>query len=346
MGEGADRATMSEGRMREGPAVDVSVLVPIKDEAASIERLTDEVRTVLDGRPPDDIGGTVWELVFVDDGSQDGSWEEISRLAKADDRVRGLRLRRNFGKSAALAAGLESSTGRIIVTIDGDLQDDPAEVPGMLDRLAEPCDLVAGHKADRRDPLSKRIASKLFNFITGIVTGLRLRDHNCGLKVGRREVFEYVPLYGEMHRFVAAVSHAQGFRVVEHSVNHRARQHGKSKFGLERYLRGALDLLTVVTLTRFNRRPAHLFGGLGAIAGTVGMACLLYLTGVWFFTDEPIGTRPLLLFGVLLVLLAVQMLSLGLLAELLVHREASRDDMTHHVVASAGGHEDEGSATS
>lgn len=333
MGDGSGRTVDAEPGQGCDLDVAVSILIPVKDEAVSLQRLTDEIRDVLDRCAAGDIPRNEWEIIFVDDGSQDGSWGEILRLAKADNRVRGLRLRRNFGKSAALAAGLRASTGGIIITVDGDLQDDPAEIPGMLARLDEPCDVVAGHKADRRDPLSKRLPSKFFNLVTGLVTGLRLRDHNCGLKVARREVLEQVPLYGEMHRFVAAVSHAQGFRVVEHSVNHRPRAHGTSKFGFERYLRGALDLLTVVTLTRFNRRPAHLFGGMGMAAGMVGMACLLYLTGVWFFTDEPIGTRPLLLLGILLVLLAVQMLSLGLVAELLVHREASRDDMARHVIS-------------
>ena len=324
------------GAVREVPvddAVAISVLVPVRDEAESLEQLVAEVRTALDSREEDGPVGAGWELILVDDGSADASWDEIVRLSASEPRVRGLQLRRNFGKSAALAAAVEATNGDVLVTIDGDLQDDPAEVPDMIARLTDPADLLAGHKAERRDPLSKRLPSKLFNAVTGLITGLKLRDHNCGLKVARREVFEGVPLYGEMHRFLAAISHAQGFRVVEHSVNHRPRIHGNSKFGLERYLRGAIDLLTMVTLTRYGRRPAHLFGGVGLLSGTVGMACLLYLTGVWFLTDDPIGTRPLLLFGILLVLLAVQMFGIGLLAEFLVHRDASHDDVSRHVVA-------------
>ena len=307
-----------------GDAPRLSVLVPIKDERPALEQLVTEIGAALDGdSAPADL---TWEAVLIDDGSVDGSWEEIARLAADDPRIRGLRLRYNAGKSAALAAGLRVASGDIIATLDGDLQDDPAELPGMVARLDDEVDLVAGHKAERRDPLTRRLASGVFNRITGLVTRLRLHDHNCGLKVGRREVFESVPLYGEMHRFLAAVSHARGFHVVEQPVNHRPRPYGSSNFGLERYLRGGLDLLTIITLTRYSRRPAHLFGGLGALTGTIGMLCLLYLTGVWFFTDDPIGTRPLLLFGVLAVLFSVQLLSVGLLAELIVNRDARLED--------------------
>jgi glycosyltransferase involved in cell wall biosynthesis len=315
--------------------VELSVLVPVKDEVASLAQLTAEITAALDGRVPDEVAGATWELLFVDDGSADGSWDEIVRLGNLDERVRGLRLRRNLGKSAALAAGLEASTGRIIATLDGDLQDDPAELPGMIARLGRDADLVAGHKAQRKDPLGKRLPSKVFNLVTGAVTGLKLHDHNCGLKVARREVFTSVRLYGEMHRFLASISHAQGFRVVEQPVNHRPRQHGRSKFGLERYARGGLDLLTVLTLTRYSRRPAHLFGGVGIVVGVIGMAILLYLSGVWLLTDRAIGSRPLLLMGVLFVILAVQLTSLGLIAEMIVSRDARDEDPLRHVMQRA-----------
>jgi glycosyltransferase involved in cell wall biosynthesis len=311
--------------------VDVSLLVPVKDERGSLARLATEVTTAMDAQPAGGATGDRWELIFIDDGSTDGSWAEITRLSEADARIRGIRLRRNFGKSAALSAGFAASTGAVIVTLDGDLQDDPAEIPGMIARLAEPADLVAGYKAHRRDPLGKRLPSKVFNAVTGLVTGLRLNDHNCGLKVARREVFASTPLYGEMHRYFAAISHAQGFRVVEQAVHHRPRLHGRSKFGLERYARGALDLLTVMSLTRYTHRPAHLFGGFGLTIGLLGMAILVYLSGVWVFTDQAIGNRPLLLLGVLLVLLAMQMVSLGLVAEMMVNREVVREDPLRHV---------------
>ncbi|NEE01228.1 glycosyltransferase family 2 protein [Phytoactinopolyspora halotolerans] len=311
--------------------VDISVLVPVKDEVASLEQLTDEIARTLDARPADDVAGEAWEVIFVDDGSSDGSWEEILRLSTRDSRIRGLRLRRNFGKSSALAAGFAASTGRVIVTLDGDLQDDPAEIPGMIARLAGPVDLVAGHKANRRDPLGKRLPSKVFNRVTGMVTGLKLHDHNCGLKVARREVFARTPLYGEMHRYFAAISHAQGFRVVEQPVNHRPRQHGHSKFGFERYARGGLDLLTILSLTRYTHRPAHLFGGVGVVMGLAGFGILAYLSALWLFTDQAIGDRPLLILGVLLMLLAMQLISLGLLAEMITNREVSREDPLRYV---------------
>lgn len=305
--------------------VDISVIVPVLNEEESLSQLTEEVAGSLDSWVSGD-GGTSWELIFVDDGSTDGTWDEVLRLAATDPRVWGLRMRRNYGKSAALSAGVRASRGEIVATLDGDLQDDPTELPGMIERLAEPADLVAGHKAQRRDPLGKRLASRVFNSITSFVTGLKLHDHNCGLKVGRREVFESAPLYGEMHRYFAAISHTNGYKVVEQAVNHRPRQHGHSKFGLERYARGGLDLLTVVALTRFSRRPAHLLGGTGLALGTIGMFILIYLSGIWLFTDQAIGNRPLLLMGVLLVLVAVQLTSLGLLAEMIVNREVLETD--------------------
>jgi glycosyltransferase involved in cell wall biosynthesis len=313
----------------------LSILVPVKDEAPSLVQLADEVTAALDA--PDATTLQAWELILIDDGSSDGSWEVMRELAARDGRIRGLRLRRNFGKSAALAAGLAEARGDAIATMDGDLQDDPAELPAMLASLDASTDLVAGYKEDRKDPLGKRLPSKVFNRVTSMVTGLRLRDHNCGLKLGRREVFENVPLYGEMHRFLAAIGHAQGFRVAERTVHHRPRLHGTSKFGLERYARGGLDLLTVVTLTRYNRRPAHLFGGVGLVCGAVGTLILLYLTGLWAIAGQSIGNRPLLLLGVLLILLSVQLASVGLLAELLVSQQARSEDHQRHVIGRVAG---------
>lgn len=312
-------------------SVDISVLVPVKDEAESLAQLVAEVREALDHTTG--TRTSTWELILIDDGSADGSWDQICELGANDARVKGLRLRRNFGKSAALAAGIEVARGDVIATMDGDLQDDPNELPGMIERVGDGADLVTGHKVDRKDPLSKRVPSKLFNWATGLITGLRLKDHNCGLKVGRRSVFLSTPLYGEMHRYFAAISHAQGFEVVEQAVNHRPRVHGSSKFGFERYVRGGLDLLTVITLTRYHRRPLHLFGGLGLILGLLGVIILLYLSGVWFIFDQPIGNRPLLLLGALLVMVALQLASVGLLAELIANQGAKSEDTLRHVVA-------------
>ncbi|QUH01013.1 glycosyltransferase family 2 protein [Saccharopolyspora erythraea] len=307
---------------RRPSAPEVSLLAPAKNEAESLPLLFAEIRTAMESQH------RTWELLVVDDGSTDESWRVIAEQAAADPRFRGIRLRRNFGKAAALAAGVAEVRGALLVTIDADLQDDPAEIPRLLDELDDGADLVSGHKAQRKDPLGKRLPSKFFNWMTGMITGLRLADHNCGLKAARTEVYRRVPLYGELHRYIPALAYQLGYRVRERAVNHRPRLHGRSKYGFERYVRGALDLLTVVALTRYGRRPAHLFGGLGLLLGTIGTLILLYLTGVWVFTEQSIGTRPLLTLGMLLEIFAVQMVSLGLLAELVLHRTGRDRDVT------------------
>lgn len=301
------------------PALDVSVIIPVLDEEATIETITDEIDAVL-GK----LSELSYEIVFVDDGSRDTSWKVIAGLAAERAPVRGIRLRRNLGKAAALKVGVGASTGRIVVTMDADLQDDPAELPRFLEELDAGFDLVSGWKRDRKDPIGKRLPSKIFNSTTNVVTGVSLHDHNCGFKAARREVYEQVPLYGELHRYVPVTAYNLGYRIGEIPVNHRPRTHGKSKYGLERYVRGFLDLLTVLMLTRYGRRPGHLFGGLGVIFGMVGFAILTYLTGVWVFTDHAIGTRPLLFLGILLEVLAVQLISLGVLSELIQSRTADR----------------------
>lgn len=301
--------------------VEISVLVPVKNEEATLATLTKELAAAFAAHPE-----STYELLFVDDGSTDRSWAVMCELADEFEHVRAIRLRRNFGKAAALAAAVSEARGERVVTMDGDLQDDPAEIPRLLAELDEGTDLVSGHKADRKDPLSKRLPSKLFNKVTGVITGLPLKDHNCGLKAARTEVYRSVPLYGELHRYIPALAHQQGYRVSELAVNHRPREHGVSKYGFERYVRGAIDLMTVVTITKYGRRPAHLFGGLGLVFGAVGFLVLLYLTGLWIFTTEPIGTRPLLNLGILLVILGVQMISIGLIAEIVLHRTANRSE--------------------
>lgn len=265
-----------------------------------------------------------YEVVFVDDGSTDDSWKTIEGLTLDHPQVRGVRLRRNMGKAAALKVGVESSVGATVVTMDADLQDDAAELPRFLAELDAGADLVSGWKRDRKDPIGKRLPSKVFNGITGMVTGVKLHDHNCGFKAARREVYEQVPLYGELHRYVPVTAVSLGYRIDEIPVNHRPRTHGKSKYGFERYVRGFIDLLTVLMLTRYGRRPGHLFGGVGIMFGLVGFLILSYLTGVWFFTDQAIGTRPLLFLGILLEVVAVQLLSLGVLSELVQSRTAEQ----------------------
>jgi glycosyltransferase involved in cell wall biosynthesis len=300
----------------------ISVLIPCKDEEATLGTLVGQID---DAFAPLD---TEYEIIFVDDGSTDTSWDVMTRLAADNPRVRAIRFRRNFGKAAALAAAVDEARGERVVTMDADLQDDPAEVPRLLAELDDGADLVSGHKADRKDPLGKRIPSKFFNMMTNVMTGLKINDHNCGLKAARTEVYRRVPLYGELHRYIPALAHQSGYKVRELAVNHRPREHGKSKYGFERYVRGAIDLLTVMTITKYGRRPAHLFGGIGLLSAFIGFVTLAYLTIVKLFGGQAIGDRPLLMLGILLVILGVQLISIGLIAEIVLHRTANRREAT------------------
>jgi dolichol-phosphate mannosyltransferase len=295
----------------------ISVVIPVYNEERSVALLFDEIGSALQplGRP--------WEAVFVDDGSDDGTFAALTRLHAGAHHVRIVRLRRNFGKAAALQAGFEEARGDVVVTIDGDLQDDPAEIPRLLAKLDEGFDLVSGWKARRRDPLRRRIPSRIFNWVTGRISGLRLHDLNCGLKAYRSEVVSGLRIYGELHRYVPVLAHYRGFRVAELPVNHRPREHGRSRYGMERYVRGFLDLLTVTFMGRYRHRPLHLFGGLGLGLGALGSAVLLYLVGLKV-AGEAIGHRPLLTLGVLLVVVGVQLVSLGLLSELLTSHHEER----------------------
>jgi dolichol-phosphate mannosyltransferase len=307
----------------------ISVVVPVRDEERTVEPLYEELAAALESR------GESWEVVFVDDGSRDGTQAALVRLHAATPNVRVVRLRRNVGKAAALDAGFREIEGDVVVTIDGDLQDDPVEIPRLLAKLDEGYDLVTGWKAHRNDPFTRRMLSKVFNTVTGRLSGVRLHDMNCGLKAFRAEVARELDLYGELHRFIPVLAHDLGFRVTELSVNHRPREHGRSRYGMERYLRGFFDLLTVTFMSRYRHRPLHLFGGLGLVLGATGTVILVYLTVVKL-TGEPIGRRPLLLLGVLLVVVGIQFLSLGLLSELLTsqHRERLRaiDDRSSRLV--------------
>jgi dolichol-phosphate mannosyltransferase len=295
----------------------ISVVVPVHDEERSVALLYDELGSALE--PLD----TPWEAIFVDDGSTDGTFSALTRLHAAEQTVRVVRLRRNFGKAAALVAGFDQARGETVVTIDGDLQDDPAEIPRLLAKLDEGFDLVSGWKTHRRDPLSRRILSRIFNRVTSAFSGVRLHDMNCGLKAYRAEVVHGLRLYGELHRFIPVLAHYRGFRIAELPVNHRPREHGRSRYGVERYVRGFLDLLTVSFIGRYRHRPLHLFGGLGLILGFIGSAILVYLTVVKAF-GHAIGQRPLLLLGVLLVVIGMQFFSLGLISEMITSHHEER----------------------
>jgi glycosyltransferase involved in cell wall biosynthesis len=295
----------------------ISVVVPLLDEERSLETLYAEIVAALE-ESADEL-----EVVFVDDGSTDGSMSVLSRMHDEAANVVVVHLRRNFGKAAALQAGFLEARGDVVLTIDADLQDDPAEIPKLLAKLDEGFDLVSGWKTRRNDPLARRLFSRMFNWATAVVSGVKLHDVNCGLKAYRAEVLQGMRLYGELHRFIPVLASYRGFRVAEIAVNHRPRQHGRSRYGPERYLRGFLDLLSVTFMGRYRHRPLHLFGGVGVFMGAVGFVILLYLTVVWFW-GEAIGHRPLLTLGVLLMVVGIQFVSLGLLSELITSQHEER----------------------
>jgi glycosyltransferase involved in cell wall biosynthesis len=295
----------------------ISVVVPVHNEERSVALLLDEIDSAL--QPLE----TPWEAIFVDDGSTDGSYAALTRLHATRPGVSVVRLRRNFGKAAALAAGFAQARGDVIVTIDGDLQDDPAEIPRLLVKLDEGFDLVSGWKTRRRDPFRRRLESWLFNTVTRWVSGVRLHDMNCGLKAYRAEAVRGLRLYGELHRFIPVLAHQRGYRIAELPVNHRRREHGRSRYGLERIVRGFLDLLTVAFIGRYRHRPLHLFGGLGLLLSVAGAGVLVYLT-VDKLTGAAIGQRPLLILGVLLVVVGLQVFSLGLITELITSQHEER----------------------
>jgi glycosyltransferase involved in cell wall biosynthesis len=295
----------------------ISVVVPLLNEEHSLEALYHEIANALESLDQE------FEVVFVDDGSTDGSLSVLARMHDELPNVVVIHLRRNFGKAAALQAGFLEAKGDLVVTIDADLQDDPAEIPKLLAKLDEGFDLVSGWKTRRNDPLARRIFSRIFNWSTGVISGVRLHDVNCGLKAYRAEVLQGLRIYGELHRFIPVLASYQGYRVAEIPVNHRARQHGRSRYGPERYVRGFFDLLSVTFMGRYRYRPLHLFGGIGLLMGAIGFIILTYLTTLWFW-GHGIGTRPLLTLGVLLMVVGIQFVSLGLISELVTSQHEER----------------------
>lgn len=304
--------------MNSEPAPELSILVPLYDEKDNLRPLFAKLREVI-GRL-----GVSWEAVFVDDGSADGSFEVLRELRSEDPRVRVIKLRRNFGKSAALETGFRAVRGRRVIIMDADLQDDPEEIPALLAKVDEGYDLVTGWRAARHDRFVKKYTSRIYNLVTSTLTGLRLHDFNCGLKAFRREVVEDICLYGELHRYVPPLAHWKGYRVAEVRVRHHPRAFGKSKFGAYRFFAGFMDLLTVMFMTRYSKKPLHLFGGAGLVLLLAGLAINGYLVTLSLLGMDIIRVRPLLFLGVLLMLVGLQLLSTGLLGELMtmsIHRK-------------------------
>lgn len=289
--------------------MDLTVLVPVYNEAESLNELH---RTLLETLEP---MGLDFEIIFVDDGSTDGSDRLMSEIHEKDGRVKAIIFRRNFGKSAALAVGFDAASGDAIVTMDADLQDDPREIPNLLGKLLEGYDLVSGWKVERKDPISKTFPSRLFNFVTAKMTGIPLHDFNCGLKVYKREAAKSLNVYGELHRFLPVLAHWSGFKTGELPVAHHARKYGKTKFGASRFVNGFLDLIAVMFLTS-DRSPLHLLGRVAIALLAVGVLINGYFGVIWLM-GHGLRVRPLLLFGVVLVILAIQFVSMGLLGEMI-----------------------------
>lgn len=296
---------------------EISVVIPLYNEEQSLRELEQGIRESLTAL------GLSYEIVFVDDGSQDGSFGVIEALHRERPAVRAIRLRRNYGKAAALAFAFRTVRGKAIVTMDADLQDDPGEIGKLLATLDKGYDLVSGWKRLRRDPWTKRWPSKVFNWVTARVSGIRIHDFNCGLKAYRRRVTDELPVYGELHRYLPVLAHWRGFRVGEVEVHHRERKYGRTKYGLQRFIRGFLDLLTVVLITRYARSPLHFFGTTGVILNIVGLVVNLYLLGLKLQYGNIQGRTPLLMLGVLLMLVGVQFISIGLLGEMIARIQQS-----------------------
>jgi glycosyltransferase involved in cell wall biosynthesis len=307
-------------RAQQQPWNDISVVIPLYNEEDSLKELHQQLRTALSRM------NIRYELLFIDDGSTDRSFQVLRDLKRMDKHVKIVRFRRNYGKAAALAVGFEKSQGNVVITMDADLQDDPAEIPALRRKLDEGYDLVSGWKKARRDPITKTLPSRFFNFVTRLLTGIKLHDFNCGLKAYRRDVVKTVKVYGELHRYIPVLAHWEGFRIGELVVQHRARRYGKTKFGFGRFWKGFLDLLTALFTTRFLRRPLHLFGMLGILAVMVGFIIDTILVVQWFMHLTSLGNRPLFLSGFLLIIIGVQFISIGLLGEMISKTRVSAEE--------------------
>lgn len=301
-----------------GGAPYISVVIPVYDEAESLPELATRLEKTLTG-----MAGDSYEVIFVDDGSRDNSYGMLREIHRRNPRFTAVRFRTNYGKSAALAVGFERARGEYVFTMDADLQDDPDELPNMLETLKSGYDLVSGWKKNRLDPWHKTLPSKVFNSVVQTVTGLYIHDFNCGLKAYRQEVLPHLSVYGEMHRYLPAQAHWQGFRVTEQAVLHHPRKYGVSKFGMSRLVKGFLDLLTLVLTTKYARRPLHVFGTVGVAIAFIGFLIDLWLSIEWFLGTTSLTNRPLALLGVLLIIVGVQLVSIGLIGEMIAKNSIS-----------------------
>lgn len=304
----------------------ISVVIPAFNEEDSLKPLAVELRKVFNEMQDYDF-----EVIIVDDGSTDNSLKILNEIKREDDRFKFISFQKNYGKSAALSVGFKYATGDLIVTMDADLQDDPHEIPNLVKKIDEGYDLVSGWKKIRFDPFIKKYTSRIFNFVTAFMTGIKIHDFNCGLKIYRKEVAQSIKVYGEMHRYLPVLAHWNGFRVGEIVVRHHPRRYGKTKFGASRFLKGFLDLITILFTTRYLRRPLHFFGTLGFLLFLIGFGIDLYLAYEWAFQGKYLTNRPMLWLGILLILLGVQTIAIGLIGEMIAHHAQRVED--YHIKA-------------
>jgi len=297
----------------------ISIVIPLYNEEESLVELSINLRRVLEKMRAN------YEVIFIDDGSTDNSFLKIKEISQLNGKFKCIKFNRNYGKSAALAEGFKTAKGDYIVTMDADLQDDPEEIPVLIQKLNEGFDLVSGWKKKRYDPFIKKNSSKLFNFVTGMLVGLKLHDYNCGLKAYRSEVVNNIKIYGEMHRYIPAIAHLSGYKVTEIAVTHHPRKFGKTKFGASRFLNGLFDLITVLFTAKFIKRPLHFFGSLGLLSFLSGSGIIIYLTVLKFFEEIPISNRPLFLAGILLAIVGAQFFSLGLIGEMITKTSSDKE---------------------
>ena len=299
----------------------ISVVVPLYNEEDSLVELSVALKKVLDSLR------CQWEVIFVDDGSTDTSFEKLQEINRVNSRFRCLKFKRNYGKSSALQEGFKAVKGDYVITMDADLQDDPEEIPALISKINEGYDLVSGWKKVRHDPFIKKHTSKLFNLVTSMMVGLRLHDYNCGLKAYVKDVVKNVKVYGEMHRYIPALAHLSGYKVTEIPVTHYERKYGKTKFGISRFFNGVFDLITVLFTTKYIKRPLHLFGFIGVVSFLAGTGILLYLTVMKFVESQPISGRPLFFVSILMAIVGVQFFSIGLIGEMITKTTIENDNV-------------------
>ena len=304
----------------------ISVIIPVFNEIGSLPELMDQLRKVLHIYKK-------WEILFVDDGSTDGSTEFLNDLSRKDENVTLIQFHRNYGKSAALAEGFKRAKGEYLITMDADLQDDPAEIPNLMKKLEEGFDLVSGWKKERKDPISKRFPSKIFNYVTRIMTGVKIHDFNCGLKIYRKAVIKTLDLYGGRHRYIPALAGHYKFRISEIQVNHRPRIHGVTKYGGSRLFHGFFDLISIIFMNRYTQQPLHLFGFFGLFCGLASLTVELYVIGKKIFFGHSFYEHlALMLFGAMLFILGLWFFSIGLIAEMITRGAQEKESRVKQII--------------